>query len=295
MEYCLHVIIIVIIYAILALSLNIVAGYCGLLSLFHAGLFGVAAYTTAIMTTSGQFPWVLACLSAVAVCAMMAFVMGLASLRLREDSFAIATFACQIILSDAMQNWRSVTNGPLGIRDIPKPHVFGVFFEDRASFILLATAVGVLVFRGIYRMHCSAFRSVCRGLREDEVLTAANGKSVYHVKITAFVLSACVAGVAGSLYAPYLTYIDPTSFTLTESIFIVTLVILGGAGSLHGPILGALVLVLLPELFRFIDMPATVVGSLRQLLYGLALLACVFWRPQGLIGEYAFGWKLRQK
>jgi len=122
-----------------------------------------------------------------------------------------------------------------------------------------------------------------------EAFTAAAGKAIALHKAQAHVIAAAIAATAGALFAFHMRFVDPTSFTLMESIFIVSIVIIGGAGSLWGPVLGAVVLVALPELLRFVGIPTAAAANIRQILYGLALVACMLWRPQGLIGEYAFG------
>jgi branched-chain amino acid transport system permease protein len=125
-------------------------------------------------------------------------------------------------------------------------------------------------------------------LREDEMMAQSFGKSVSATKTTVFVICCGIAGLAGALYAFYSSYIDPTSFTVMESVFIISIVIIGGAGSLWGPVVGAVVLVTLPELLRFVGMPSSVAANMRQIIYGAALVACMMWRPQGLIGEFSF-------
>jgi len=115
------------------------------------------------------------------------------------------------------------------------------------------------------------------------------GKDVVKFKLTAFVISSAIASVGGSLYAYYITYIDPTSFTITESIFILSIVIIGGAGNLKGSIAGAALLVFIPEMLRFVGMPSSIAANMRQIFYGLLLVLFMMYRPQGLLGEYSFG------
>jgi branched-chain amino acid transport system permease protein len=141
----------------------------------------------------------------------------------------------------------------------------------------------------------SPFGRQLRAIREDEVFALVAGKHTPRSKLLVFSLSAGLAGCAGALFAYYISFIDPTSFSMMESILVVAIVVVGGAGSLWGPVLGAVTLITLPELLRFIGMPQAVAANVRQILYGLALVACMLWRPQGLIGEYAFGREAKQK
>jgi branched-chain amino acid transport system permease protein len=129
---------------------------------------------------------------------------------------------------------------------------------------------------------------VLKAIREDEVFAQAAGKNVAAYKVLIFVIGAGMAAIAGVMYAYYISFIDPTSFTVMESIFILSIVIIGGAGSLWGPVIGAVVLVLLPELLRFIGLPISVAANVRQILYGGLLVAFMMWRPHGFLGKYAF-------
>lgn len=138
----------------------------------------------------------------------------------------------------------------------------------------------------LWRITSLPFGRVLKGIREDEVATQALGKHVTRFKVLAFVTAGCIAAVGGSLYAHYITYIDPYSFTLEESVYILSLVIVGGAGTLRGSVVGALFLVALPEILRFLRLPDAVAAPLRQMLYGALLVLFMRFRPQGLLGEY---------
>ncbi len=131
-------------------------------------------------------------------------------------------------------------------------------------------------------------------IREDEIFVLAAGKNIAAYKVLVFMIGAVMASIAGVIYAHYMSFIDPTSFTVMESIFIISIVIIGGAGSFWGLVIGAIVLVIMPEALRFIGMPSSVAANVRQILYGAALVACMMWRPQGLMGKYAFGAGLRK-
>jgi branched-chain amino acid transport system permease protein len=148
--------------------------------------------------------------------------------------------------------------------------------------------LAVLSFWLLCRLVRAPFGRVLRAIREDEVFTQSLGKSVTGFKVKAFVIGAALAAVAGSLYAIYITFIDPTSFTVQESIFMLAIVIVGGAGNLWGSVIGAVVLVSLPELLRFVGLPSAIAANVRQILYGGLLVVMMLWRPQGLLGEYRF-------
>ncbi|MFZ5926306.1 MAG: branched-chain amino acid ABC transporter permease [Acidobacteriota bacterium] len=288
MNYLWHILNIVGIYAILAASLNLVAGYTGLLSLCHAAFYGLGAYiTTLLMVGAGlNFFWALGC--AILLTAVSSLLISAPSLRLRGDYFVLATLGFQIIVFSILYNWVGLTRGPYGIAGIPAPRVFGFEVDSVPRFFVFTTLVGGATLGLVWLIAESPFGRVLRAIRDDELAAAALGKNVTTLKTTAFVLAACLAAIPGGLFAAYMRYIDPTSFTLTESIFIVSMVVIGGAGSFAGPLAGAAVMVLVPEALRFLQIPDSVAANLRQVVYGLLLIVLMRMRSRGLMGEYDF-------
>jgi len=193
-----------------------------------------------------------------------------------------------VIATSVMNNWVEFTGGPLSLPGIPQPTLFGVTLSAHWQMLLLVWTLAALSFWLLSRLVRAPFGRVLRAIREDEVFTQSLGKSVTGFKVKAFVISAVLAAVAGSLYAVYITFIDPTSFTVQESIFMLAIVIVGGAGNLWGSVIGAVVLVALPELLRFVGLPSAIAANVRQVLYGSLLVVMMLWRPQGLLGEYRF-------
>ena len=295
MEYLLHLLIIVGIYSILAMSLDLLVGYTGLLSLMHAGIFGIGAYTAAILGLQSVVPFSAGICASVTICVLAGLAVAIPSLRIRDDHFAIATFSLQVVVFSLFNNWDSLTGGPPGLPGIPQPVLLGWHVSSHGAFLVLILA-GVAATACIRTMCMhSPFGRVLRAIREDEVLASAHGRNVATTRVVVFGITAGLAGMAGALYASYISYIDPTSFTVMESIFIISIVIIGGAGSLWGPVLGAILLVTMPEFLRFIGIPSAIAANMRQILYGAALVACMLWRPHGLIGEYAFGHEAKTK
>ena len=288
MEYLLHILILIGIYVILSVSLDLIAGFTGLLSLAHAAFYGIGAYTAALMALRLGSPFWLTLPTAAVLCAILGLVVGVPSLRIRDDYFAIVTFGLQVIVFSILNNWVSFTGGAQGLPGIPDASLFGVAFSSTPKFLLLTAIVASVTVWVVCKTVNSPFGRVLKAVREDEVFALAAGKYVARYKVLVSVLSAGMAGVAGVLYAYYISFIDPTSFTIIESIFIISIVIIGGAGSIRGPIVGAVVLVLLPELLRFIGLPSAVAANLRQVLYGGLLVIFMLWRPQGLFGEFTF-------
>lgn len=289
MDYVIHIMTMAGIYIILASSLNLLAGYTGLVSVGHAAFYGIGAYTTALLGTHFGLPFSLNLICAVALSSAVGALVGIPSLRIRDDYFIIATFAFQAVAFNIFNNWIEVTNGPMGVTGIPRAELFGFTFDTQMRMFLLVVVACCIVLSFLAVLVHSPFGRVLRAIREDEVFALAAGKNCSSFKILVSVAAAGVASVAGVLFAYFIGFVDPTSFTVMESIFIISLVIIGGAGSFSGPILGAVILVGLPELLRFLGMPAGVAANIRQILYGVALIACMFWRPTGLVGSFSIG------
>jgi len=289
MEYVGHVLVFVAIYVILAVSLDLLAGHTGMLSVAPAAFYGLGAYTSALLTVEAGASFLVALLAGMIVAGVLSLAVSLPSLRLVDEYFVIATFALQIVLFSLFNNWVSLTGGPMGIPGIPPPAIFGIRVTSRAGFLVMASLCAGLAYTVVWRLSTGPFGRALHAIREDEVFAKAAGKDTVRLKITAFAISVALAAMAGSLYAHYISYIDPSSFTVMESILIISMVILGGAGSLWGPLIGAIALVTLPEALRFLGLPSSVAANLRQVVYGALLLLVMLLRPRGLVGKYAFG------
>jgi len=200
----------------------------------------------------------------------------------------LATFAFQVIAFGVMNNWIGLTGGPMGLPGIPQPTIFGVVISSHAQFLVLAAGFAVIAALLVRRLVRSPFGRVLKAIREDEVFAQSLGKNVMLYKLQVFAIGGGLAAVAGALYAHYITFIDPSSFTVTESIFILAMVIVGGSGSIAGSVVGAVLLVSLPEALRFVGMPSSVAANVRQMLYGGLLVVFMMFRPQGILGEFAF-------
>jgi len=288
MEYLLHILILIGIYTMVSVSLNLIAGYTGLISIAHAAFYGVGAYVAAIMALKLQSPFLANIICAVLLSSLLGALVGIPSLRIRDDYFVIATFAFQVITFSILNNWVSFTGGPMGLPGIPQPTILELEISSHLGFLVLVGMMCALTLWISSRIVRSPFGRVLKAIREDEVFTQAAGKNIAGYKVLVFVIGAGMAAAAGVMYAYYISFIDPTSFTVMESIFILSIVIIGGAGNLWGPVAGAVVLVLLPELLRFIGLPSSVAANLRQMIYGGLLVTFMMWRPKGLLGEYAF-------
>lgn len=286
MNYLLHILIMISIYIILSLSLNLLVGYTGLLSLCHAAFYGIGAYTTTLLMVNLNFHFVFAMIAGIVVSVLISFIVSIPSLRLKGDYFILASLGFQIIIFSILYNWVALTRGPYGIPGIPKPSFFGFEIGSIPSFLVLTLIVtGIIIM--ITQIIChSPFGRVLKAIREDELVVQSLGRNTDQFKITAFAIGAGIAAIGGGLYATYVTYIDPTSFTLDESIFILAIVLVGGSGNIKGPIIGAIFMMALPEILRFVGLPNTIAPNARQMIYGAILVYLMRKRPQGIAGEY---------
>ena len=289
MEYILHILILILFYIMLSQSLTLTAGYSNLISLAHAGFFGIGAYTSALLSVNFVFPFLATLPIGILVSGIIAVVVSTIALRTVDDYFIIITLGIQVVAFSIMNNWMDLTNGPLGIPGIPPLSIFGFVFSSKISFLLLTLVLTVIVFFVIRNITKSPFGRVLIGLSEDEIFTKSLGKKVYSSKVISFTLGAMFAAIPGVLYAHYISYIDPTSFTVDESIFILSIVIIGGMRNLWGAAIAAAVLIILPEALRFIGMPSNIAANVRQILYGLALVFMMFKYSKGFISKPYIG------
>ncbi len=286
MEYTLHIVIIIAIYAILALSLDLLVGYLGILSVSHFSFLAIGAYTLALMTTTTSAAYFPSMLVALLIAGVIGFIVGLPALKVSNDYLVLVTLAFQGIMFGVLNNWESLTNGPLGISGIPQPEFGGWVANTRARFLALAALLlgFVLVVRTL--LVRSPFGRVLCCIREDEIFATTAGKTVGTFKLIVFIFSGCIASLGGVLYASYITFIDPASFTLMDSIFILSIVIIGGTASTFGPIVGTIFLVLLGEGIRFVGLPDANAANLLQMLYAFILIGMLLLRPKGLLGRF---------
>lgn len=284
--YLPHLFIITGISMILALSLNLIMGYLGQSALGHAAFFAIGAYSSSLLAlNAGISPWIGLFIGAL-VAAISGLVIGYLTFHLKDDYFALATFGFGLIVYFIIKNWIDVTRGPMGLPGIPQFIASSNHFHTLIFYCILILFFVLITIFINKKIVNSPFGRVVQSIRDDELAAEALGKDTLRVKIMIFMIGAFFAGVAGSLYAHYITFIDPSSFTIMESILIALMVIFGGLGTIEGPIIGAAALVLFPEMLRLIGIPGETAASLRQMIYGLLLVILIMKRPQGLLGKY---------
>lgn len=264
-QYIYRIAVISVLYAILAMSLNLIAGVAGQISLGHIAYYGIGAYTSALLTVNfGVSVWV--GLAASFFAAMFfGLLIALPTLKLSGGYLAILTMSFAEIIRLILLNWTDVTRGAMGILSIPKPVIFGYPIKSSSDYYYLALTVAIVVFILLKNLIDSKFGRNLKALRDDEISSAAMGIDVYWHKIAAFVISTGIAGIAGALYAHYMEFIDPSSFISDESTVILSMVVLGGMGNMYGSIVAAVILTALPEALRSFS-------EYRMLVYGSVLV-----------------------
>jgi branched-chain amino acid transport system permease protein len=286
MAYITHLLILISLWSMLAVSLNLVIGFTGLLSITHAAFFGIGAYATAILMTSFGINFFVGLVVGVVVSMFVAWLISLVMRRFSGDYYALVSFGFNIIVFSIFLNWQEVTRGPLGIPGIKRPEVFGFFFRDNLHFLLLVAVVAALLFALARYITRSSLGRALTAIREDEIALQVFGYKTEHYKTLVFMVAAGMAAIAGSFFASYITFIDPSTFDLQESIFILAIIILGGLASHKGAFWGTVFLILLPEVLRFVGFPTDIAAQMRQVVYGLLLVFLMMYRPQGMFGTF---------
>ena len=286
MNYIVNLLVTIGIYSILTMSLDLLVGYTGLLSLGHAAFFGIGAYVAGLAAAAGVNPWQTIPAAAL-VSAMVSALVAVPALRLRGDYFVLGTFGISMIASSVFENWVDVTGGPYGVYNIPSLIPDSVTAPWDAVWLAVATAVIVVLIAVLkHRLIGRGFGNNLLAIRDDEVVAESLGTNVVHKQIVVFSIAGGMAGVAGSLLAFQLNFIEPSLFTFRATIFFWALLFVGGCGTVLGNILSPAILTLFPELLRFSGMSGTSAPQLQQGLYGLLLIAIAMFRPQGLFGKF---------
>jgi len=295
MNYALHLLVFFSIYSILTLGLNIAVGYCGLLTLAQAGYFAIGAYGYAVCTVGWGWPAWVGILFAIGLGGVMSFLVTLPTWRLRGDYFVIATLAVQILIHSVLRNWhasgqslgswQNVTNGPFGIAGVPRPEP-AALFDGLPAYALLSLTALIVVFLVCRRLFKSPWGLALKCVRDDELAARGIGHPAHILKAQALFAASATAALAGALYASYTSYISPDMALIDESILLLSMVVVGGAGNLKGPVVGALVLLLVPEFLRFLPLSDSAASELRVAVYGLFLVLTVHFMPRGIAGEY---------
>tara|TARA_Y100000031_G_scaffold153760_1_gene199724 strand:- start:988 stop:1782 length:795 start_codon:yes stop_codon:yes gene_type:complete len=261
-------------------------GYTGLLSVAHAAFYGIGAYASAILMRSQGMNFFVAMGLGVLLSMGVALLIGLVLSRFDGDYYALASLGFNVIVFGIMLNWEELTRGPLGIPGIGKPKLGDHTIFSNMEYFFFTLFFLIIIYLLARLITRSSFGRTLKGIREDETALQVFGYKTVYFKLAVFVIAAGMAAVAGSLYGSYITYIDPKTFIVMESIMIISMIILGGLANNRGAVIGATFFVLLPELLRFAGFPPDIAAHMRQIVYGVLLILLMMYRPQGLFGEY---------
>ena len=280
-NYLLRVLTTAVLYMILALGLNIVPGFTGLLDLGYVGFYGIGAYTSGLLAIHYDLSlWVILPLAA-ANGALWGVLLGAPTLRLTGDYFAIVTFGFSELVVLFLRNELWLTRGPMGLPGIPPPSIFGHAFTQGWQYFYLALFLLLVVLVVVVRLENSRLGRAWFAIREDEIAAQCCGISLIRYKVMAFAASAAIGAMGGAFYAKWFRFIHPDMFKFWESILILCLIVFGGMGSIAGTMLGALILIPLSEVLRAV-LPQGMFNA-RYLIYGLLLVLMMRLRPEGLI------------
>jgi len=280
-SYVLRIVTICMMYVMIALSLNLLTGFLGLMTMGHAAFWGIGAYAAAILSTRAGFGMGTCMLVAAIAAGLFSLLLGLPTLRLKGYYLTVVTLGfCEIIRLVEM-NSMELTRGPLGIAGIPSPNLFGFQFNSNRSVfyvMLVLVVVSALIIHSIVH---SRIGLAIMSIREDDLAASTMGVNVFLYKIMVFIISSMIVGVAGAFYAHYINFIDPSSFTTAASMDMLIMAILGGLGSIPGTILGASILTILPETIR-------AMAQYRNLAYGIIIVILMMAKPDGILGNVNF-------
>jgi len=278
-QFAIRVVINILIYIVLASSMNIINGFGGMFSIGHAGCYCVGAYTAAILSTRFEWSfWILLPLSGAMAGIVSMLLLGFPALRLRGLYFAMVTLGFSEVIRLIVLNWITLTRGPMGIPGIPFPMFFGNSIMHNWQFYYIILGIAILMLFTTYRVLNSRIGRAWISIREDETAASAMGVDVFRYKLMNLFFATFWAGVAGCFYAFFARYISADSFTLDEGFSILAMVIVGGQGSFIGPILGPVLLLTLTEIFRGI-------AQYRLIIFGAAILVVMHLRPGGIAGD----------
>lgn len=275
-EYILHLLILICLYIMLAQSFNLTFGLGRLFNLAHIANYAIGAYTTALLAVQYEMGFFTCITMSFIFSSFFSLLIGAIAIRLTKDYFAIGSMAFSALVLAVIINWKDLTRGVLGIPGIPRPVIFAYEFENNLSFFYLIFSLTIITSAILYFIFKSPLGRSLRAQAELEFASLSLAKNVKLVRNLAFIISAGFAGLAGSMFAYYINYIDPSSFSFNESVLVLSIVIIGSPGSFWGVLAGAAFLTLLPEPLRFIEISPGILGPMRQMLQALILFAVVY-------------------
>ncbi len=275
------------IYAFMSLGQNLITGYTGMLSLCGAGFFAVGSYTTAVLTTKLGWSFWASIPVAALLCALLGVLIGLPTLRLKGDYLAIATLGFAEIVRTVINNWDSLTNGPMGIQRIPIITLFGnqISPYNKWAFLLLEIILLVICYLLLERLASSRMGRALEAIREDEIASSSLGINVTKYKVVSFALGAAVTGLAGCLQAEFVLSVSPGTYVFMVSIMVLCTVVLGGMGNFKAVVLGAFIIQFISYFPQLTGLSNVIPAQAKQIIFGLILVVMMIYRPQGILGR----------
>jgi branched-chain amino acid transport system permease protein len=265
-------VIFILIYSILAQSLGFVMGYGGMISLSQAAFFGVGAYTSAILTLHYGLPFLVVVPIVILFGGLVTFISAFITLRNIDDYFMLSSIGIQMILYSLMKNLTSITGGTNGLINIPFIQIWNFKFDSKLSYLFLVIFFTILVMLLLRLIVKSSFGKSLLAISEDEVYSQSLGKDVNKIKLIGFTVGGIIASIAGVLYAHFIRFIEPDSFSLEESIFLLSIIIIGGIRNFWGILIATAFLISLPELLGLVGLQNKLAANIKNIVYGIILI-----------------------
>ena len=296
-SYLINLLVLICVNATLAVTLNFIMGYAGIFSLAHAIFFGIGAYAATYIALNVTGSLLLILPVAMAAAVLVGLALALPALRVRGEYFVAASLGLQVIGVTVFSEWKSVTGGIGGVMGFQPASLLGFKFETPIAFLVWSVAMLVLIVLAINTLLRSSFGRNLQAIRDSESAALAYGKNVAMIKTLAVVFSSALAATAGVVYAFYMSFVNVESFTLDTSVLVMAMVIIGGTGTVWGPLVGAVLLMLIPSLTSYIgSLPIAgggwiqqEAGAIQQIIYGGAMVLLMIFRPGGILGKKAGG------
>jgi branched-chain amino acid transport system permease protein len=281
--YLINLAVLIGINAILAVSLNFVLGYAGIFSMAHAVFFGVGAYTATFVAAQLGGGFIVSTVAGMAAAGVLSLALALPALRVRGEYFVAASLGLQMLAITVFSEWKAFTGGIGGITNIPPATILGYRLGSPAEYLVLTLACLAGVLLVLTLLVRGSFGRSLKAIRDNEAAAATYGKNVAVIKTIAVAASSALAAVGGSLYAFYMSYVNVESFVLDTSVLLIAMVIIGGVATMTGPLVGTVLILLLPALLSYLPgLPATEIGSIQQIVYGVAMVLLMIFRPGGV-------------
>ncbi len=288
MNFVLLILIYTCLFSFMALGQNVITGYGGMLSLCQAGFYAIGSYSVAILTTKFSFGFWPALLVGVAVAVVVGILIGLPTLRLKGDYLAIATLGLGEIIRNVINNWQSLTNGPMGIQRIPMLSFFGYRINpylNKAGFLLMLVVILTICALLVLRLSKTRIGRALEAVREDELAALSAGINSTVYKVLAFSIGAALASIGGGFYSVLTLSISPGTYTFMMSVIVLCMVVLGGMGNVLGVFLGALIIQIISYLPELLNLTNLIPPQLKEMLFGIILVVMMIFRPEGILGR----------